>query len=163
MSRQIRAAQRGAKTVLVEKDKIGGVCLNIGCIPTKCLSKSAWFMRDLEEAALLGVDIEKFALNMQSVVKRKDTVVSKLTGGVSGLLKKNGVRVVKGTASISSANQVTVAETGETLETQSIIIATGSVSALVPIEGIDCEGVVTSTELFVCKSCLSVLPSSAEA
>lgn len=143
----IRAAQRGAKTALIEKDAIGGVCLNIGCIPTKCLSKSAWFFRDLEEAALLGVDIEKAVLNMQSVVKRKDSVVAKLTGGVRSLLKKNGVRVVKGTASISGTNLVTVQETGETLEVDSIIIATGSVSALPPIEGIDCEGVVTSTEL----------------
>jgi dihydrolipoamide dehydrogenase len=123
----IRAGQVGLKTALIEKKHIGGMCLNWGCIPTKALIESAKFfdrLKDAEQFGIDGIDVKKINFNWINAVNRSSKVVSKLTNGIDYLLKKNGVEIIHGEATISSANSVTVAN--RKLETQSIVIATGS-------------------------------------
>ena len=123
----IRAGQVGLKTALIEKKHIGGMCLNWGCIPTKALIESGKFYDRLKEAqqfGIEGIDIKKLKFNWQNALTRSAKVVSKLTNGIDYLLKKNGVDIIWGEASINSANSVTVAN--RKLEAQCIVIATGS-------------------------------------
>lgn len=123
----IRAGQVGLKTAIVEKSKIGGMCLNWGCIPTKALLESAKKMEAVKGAAAFGIDgidKAKLSFNWATALKRSDRIVKRLTKGVEFLLKKNGVDVISGDAEISSQNSVTV--DNRLLETKHIIIATGS-------------------------------------
>jgi len=123
----IRAGQVGLKTALIEKKHIGGMCLNWGCIPTKALIESAKFFDRLKEAqqfGIDGIDLNKLKFNWPNAVKRSGKIVTKLTNGIDYLLKKNGVEIIWGEASINSAHSVTVAN--RKLETQNIVIATGS-------------------------------------
>lgn len=128
----IKAAQLGAKTALVEKEKIGGVCLNVGCIPTKTLLRSAKVYEDLMNSEKFGIDIldkSSVSINWENLMKRKDSIVNKLTGGVKVLLKQNGVEVYNGYGEAIDKNTVVVNE--EILKTKSLIIATGS-SSFIP-------------------------------
>ena len=96
----IKAAQLGAKVALIEKHKIGGVCLNYGCIPTKTLLRSAKLYDDILKASSFGIDIvdvNQVSINWPNMMKRKDKVVSQLVGGVEQLLKHNGVEVITAT------------------------------------------------------------------
>lgn len=125
----IKAAQLGAKTALIEKEKVGGVCLNVGCIPTKTLLRSAKVYEDLMNSEKFGIDIldkSSVTINCDSLMKRKDTIVSKLTGGVKALLKQNGVDVYNGYGEALDKNTVVVND--ETLKAKNLIIATGSSS-----------------------------------
>ncbi len=144
----IRAGQLGLKTAIIEKNVIGGMCLNWGCIPSKAIMESAkLYQRISKDAARFGVEgIDKKALtfNWNKAVKRSDGIVKKLTTGVSFLLKKNGVEIIEGVAEIVSADKVSV--NNRTLETKNIMIATGSKSP--GIEN-DVEGlVIEPKELF---------------
>jgi len=154
----IRCAQRGMKVAIVEKGKIGGVCLNVGCIPTKALFKNAAFIKDLKKSSSLGVDVNGYTIDFAKMMKRKDSIVKQLTTGVKQLLKKNGVEVIEGTAKIFDSNTVKVhTSNGDVvLSTDHIIIATGSASITPPIPGIELEGVLSSEELLS----QSVLPKS---
>jgi dihydrolipoamide dehydrogenase len=128
----IKAAQLGAKTALIEKETLGGVCLNVGCIPTKTLLKSARLYQEFMDSAKFGIDIQDksaISINLPNLMKRKEVVVNRLTGGVKTLLKQNGVDVYNGFGEAVDKNIVTV--NGETLKTKNLIIATGS-SAFVP-------------------------------
>jgi len=124
----IRAGQVGLKTAIVEKDNIGGVCLNTGCIPSKALLESAkLFQKVKKEAKNFGIDgiaTGKLNFNWNQAVKRSTEIVEKLTSGVNFLLKKNGIEVIAGTAKINSENSVIV--DGRTIHAEKIIIATGS-------------------------------------
>ena len=130
----IRAAQLGAKVAVVEKEMLGGTCLNWGCIPTKALISSSELYWRMNHAENLGVSAGETSYDYKAMVRRKDDVVGKLTGGVTQLLKANGVTVFKGTASFASRNRIVVNRGGKreaiTLETESTIIATGSTSAM---------------------------------
>jgi dihydrolipoamide dehydrogenase len=129
----IRAGQVGLKTALIEKKHIGGMCLNWGCIPTKALIESAKFYDRLKEAQLFGIDgidQKKLSFNWPNALKRSEKVVTKLTNGIDYLLKKNGVDIIWGEATINSATSVTVAN--RNLETGSIVIATGSYPKPIP-------------------------------
>ena len=142
----IRAAQLGAKVTLIEKQHLGGVCLNSGCIPTKALLHSA----ELFEAAKHGTDIGVLAkpkLDFDKVQENKAKVVSKLVSGVGGLLSANKINTVYGTAKFISSKTVVVEnETGkETLSADKIIIATGSIPAIPPIKGLDGQKCIDST------------------
>jgi dihydrolipoamide dehydrogenase len=147
----IKGAQLGAKTALIEKEYLGGVCLNVGCIPTKTLLRSARLYQELMDSAKFGIDIldkSYISLNVPNLMKRKDSVVNKLTGGVKTLLKQNGVEVYNGFGEAVDKNTVVV--NGETLKTKNLIIATGS-SAFVPEapglrESVEKGFAVTSTE-----------------
>lgn len=123
----IRAGQVGLKTALIEKKHIGGMCLNWGCIPTKALIESAKFfdrLKDAKQFGIDGIDQSMIKFNWPTALKRSEKVVTKLTNGIDYLLKKNGVDIIWGEASINSAHSVTVAN--RELETQNIVIATGS-------------------------------------
>lgn len=132
----IKAAQLGKKVALVEKEAIGGVCLNWGCIPTKTLLKSAKVYSQFMHAKQYGlkVDAAHVSVDFKALMKRKSTVVKKLTSGVAYLLKKNGVTVYDGFAEAVDSKTIKVGE--ETFKTDHLIIATGAHPAMPPIEGL---------------------------
>ena len=144
----IRGAQKGGKVALVEKDRVGGTCLNRGCIPTKTLYYSAKHLITARHGERFGIKAEGgVTFDLAKAIARKDEVVEKLTGGVGQLLKANGVTVFDGTGYIEDPATVTVkGEAEATLKTKNIIIATGSEPALIPAFNIDGENVLTSTE-----------------
>lgn len=139
----IRAGQTGLKTAIIEKNQIGGMCLNWGCIPSKSLMESVkLYQRITKDASRFGIDgIEKgsVSFNWNKAVKRSDGIVKKLTGGVEFLLKKNAVEIIKGEAKIVSANSVLA--DNRLIETKNIIIATGSSSPKIKssVEGLVIE------------------------
>ncbi|WP_427913022.1 dihydrolipoyl dehydrogenase [Ramlibacter sp. MMS24-I3-19] len=147
----IRAGQLGVPTVLVEGDRLGGTCLNIGCIPSKALIHVAdEFARacHFSNGNALGIHVEKPAIDLAQAQAWKDGVVGKLTGGVGALLRKNGVQVVKGWARIVDGKTVEVAvQEGEPLRIQCehLLLATGSVPVSLPHLPIG-GNVVSSTE-----------------
>lgn len=124
----IRAAQLGQKVVLVERDKVGGVCLNVGCIPSKALISSSHRFQDAQDSEDMGVTVENVKLDFTKVQSFKESVVQKLVGGVESLLKGNKVEVVQGEAYFSSNNSIKVAQenSSQTYEFKNAIVATGS-------------------------------------
>lgn len=145
----IRAAQRGARVALVEKDRLGGTCLNRGCIPTKALVRDAEVYRDAV-SGVFCVDAEGgFRVNFERLMARKRAVVDTLVSGVTHLMNTHRIRVITGSALITAPGRVTVemAEGALTLEARAILIATGSIPAEVPIPGNDLPGVMTSDGL----------------
>lgn len=148
----IRAAQLGAEVVLVEKDRLGGTCLNRGCIPTKTLFKTAELMHQMkrgEEFAILNADA--FSVDGKLLHERKQKVVDTLVGGIEQLIKSYpNITMLSGEATIVDKNQVEVALSGggkEGFQTDAIIIATGSKPEMTETQGIDSQGVITSDEL----------------
>lgn len=133
----IKAAQLGAKTALIEKENVGGVCLNVGCIPTKTLLKSAKIYEDIMNSEKFGIDILDRSLiniNLDNLMNRKDSIVNRLTGGVKVLLKQNGVEVYNGYGEALDKNTLVV--NGETINTKHLIIATGSSTFIPETQGL---------------------------
>lgn len=129
----IRAAQLGASVAIVEKEALGGTCLNWGCIPTKTLIASSALYWRMQHARELGIEIGKASFDYAAMIQRKNQVVEKLCGGVAQLLKANGVKVFEGTAAFMARNRLTVQRSGKesvVLEAPRIVIATGSGSEL---------------------------------
>ncbi len=128
----IRASQNGLKTAIIDKQWLGGVCLNVGCIPSKALLKNAELAHTLRKRSKeFGISFDNLNLDYSSAVKRSRKVSQRLTRGVSFLMKKNNIDVYMGTAHITEKNQVTVQpEEGndEILDTKNIVIATGAYS-----------------------------------
>jgi dihydrolipoamide dehydrogenase len=123
----IRAGQTGLKTVLIEKENIGGMCLNWGCIPTKALLESSKRFSQVKEAekfGIGGIDKKKLFFDWGAALKRAERITRKLTKGVEFLLTKNGVEIIKGNAVVESGNSVSVGN--QLFEAENIIIATGS-------------------------------------
>ena len=134
----IKASQLGAKVGLIEVDKVGGVCLNYGCIPTKTLLRSAKLYQDMLASTSYGIDIpgiENVTINWENMMKRKTKVVKKIVGGVEQLLKFNKVEVINGFGVVIDANTVKVND--ETYTAKNLILATGSSVKLPDIEGIE--------------------------
>lgn len=134
----IKAAQLGAKTVLIEEKKLGGVCLNEGCIPTKALLKSAKVFINIMNSEKYGIKIsDKSAISIdwKAMQSRKDLVVAKLTGGVKGLLQQNGIEVLNGHGEVIDRNTLKV--NGEIINTKNLIIATGSSPFIPSIPGLE--------------------------
>lgn len=129
----IKAAQENLKVALIEKDAVGGICLNHGCIPTKTMLKSADTYLTIKGAADHGINIKDISFEMDKIIKRKDDVVKRLTSGVSMLLKKNKVDVYEGYGTVVNKNEVKVNK--ETLKAKNIIIATGATAIVPPIKG----------------------------
>ena len=132
----IRAAQLGLKTAVVEKDQPGGVCLNWGCIPSKNLIHQAELFHSLYELEAVGVSVDRSTLDYSAVQANSRKVVKTLTGGVRGLLKKNKVALLKGTARLTDAGEVTL-DNGDVLSAKHILVATGSRPMQVP--GFECD------------------------
>jgi len=145
----LRAAQLGLSVVLIEGERLGGTCLNTGCIPTKTLVKSADLYRELEHAEEFGLFVGEKRVDYSAVVARKDRVVNTLVGGVEKLMKAANIRVVKGWGEFKEVGQLTVTtENGvELLHVENVVLATGSVPIRIPIPGADLPGVLTSEEL----------------
>lgn len=125
----IRASQLGKKVAIVEMDKMGGVCLNRGCIPTKAVLKSAHSVHELADFKELGINVELKSLDGTQAVKRASGISDKISKGVSFLMKKNNIEVIEGFAKFKSKTQVEVkSQRGhvDTVEATSIIIATGA-------------------------------------
>lgn len=140
----IRAAQRGAKVVVAERKNLGGVCLNVGCIPTKTLIRSAELYRTMQHADEFGLKVDGVALDLPAIIARKNKVVGINTGGIDGLFKGNKIDVVTGEASIPAPGRIAV--NGEEIGATKIIIATGGRPAV--LKGLEFNGttVIGSTE-----------------
>ena len=163
----LRAAQLGKKTCVVERDAVGGVCLNRGCIPTKTLAHAAEVCSQARHGADFGIQIGSLTVDFAKTQAAKDAVVAKLTRGVSGLLKRAGVDVIAGTARLAGRKKVAVklnpstslgagAGGEETLEADKIILATGSEPARPKFIPFDGEWIITSDEALK----LTKLPAS---
>ncbi len=136
----IRAAQLGAEVTVVEKQYLGGTCLNVGCIPTKCLLHSAELVEQIKtQGKDIGVEVEGVKVNFPQVIAHKNAISKQLTSGVAGLLKMNKVKKVDGTAKFTGEKQLEVTKADgskETVTADAIIVATGSVNAQPPIPGL---------------------------
>ena len=145
----IRAAQLGARCAVVEKEFVGGTCLNWGCIPTKALIKSGRVAALVREAAQFGVCVGPSSIDYAAMAARKDKIVSVLRGGIEGLFKARGIRLVKGTARLASAGSVEVELAGggeEAIEADAVILATGSRPARPPAFHFDGDRILTSQD-----------------
>jgi len=145
----VRAAQLGAKVAVIEKDEVGGTCLNRGCIPTKTLAYGAELLNNIRRASEFGIATGEVKVDFSRLVERKNKVVSQLVMGVNYLIKKNKIDLIKGTARLQAPGKVRVTlADGEKaiLTTENIIIATGTEPALMPALGYDGKLVLTSNE-----------------
>lgn len=145
----IRAAQLGGEVTLIEKNKLGGTCLNVGCIPTKAILHSAELLSEVEEMAGFGIAAEVKKVDWGKVQGKKNAITNQLVSGVTGLMKANKIKVVEGTASFASKDTLMVEKkdgSRENLSFDKIIIAAGSVPAVPPIPGVkENENCVDST------------------
>ena len=136
----IRAAQLGADVTVIEKQYLGGTCLNVGCIPTKCLLHSAELVEQIKtQGKDIGVEVQGVKVNFPQVIAHKNAISKQLTSGVAGLLKLNKVKKVDGVARFTGEKQLEVAKADgskETMTADAIIVATGSVNAQPPIPGL---------------------------
>ena len=136
----IRAAQLGAKVTLIEKQYLGGTCLNVGCIPTKCLLHSAELVEDIKNQGKdIGVEVDGVKVNFQQVIAHKNDISKKLTGGVAGLLKMNKVKKIDGEATFVGEKKLSVKKADgatEEMTADAIIVATGSINSQPPIPGL---------------------------
>jgi dihydrolipoamide dehydrogenase len=141
----IRAAQLDRKTAIVERDKLGGRCLNEACIPAKAMLRAADVLGEVEDGKEFGVSSEKTSFDIAAAGKRRDKVVKTLTGGVGGLMKKNKIDVIEGHGALAGKARVVVDGKGggRELEADAIVLATGSVS--LPIPGTSFDGRVVDT------------------
>jgi dihydrolipoamide dehydrogenase len=143
----VRAAQLGMKTAVIEKDVVGGRCLNYACIPAKAVLRTADILTEIEEAGDFGIAVNGHELDYAKVGERRKKVISTLTGGVSGLFKKNKVEYIEGFGSVTSDGNVKVGGNFDGTEIEAskcVILATGSISK--PIPGTEFGGRVIGTE-----------------
>jgi dihydrolipoamide dehydrogenase len=138
----IRAAQLGLRTAVVERDKVGGRCLNYACIPAKAVLRSADILSEIDDAAEFGIDVPSREIDFSRISERRLKVISTLTGGVAGLFKKNKIDVLEGSGALTADGNVTV--DGAAYEAKAVILATGSVPR--PIPGTQFDGRVIGTE-----------------
>lgn len=143
----IRAAQLGMKTAVVEKDRVGGRCLNYACIPAKVVLRSADVLDEIHEAGEFGIALAGDAsVDFPAVAARRAKVVSTITRGVSGLFKKNGIEVIEGHGGLTAERNVKVGGDfdGDEIEAKTVILATGSIAR--PVPGTEFGGRVVGTE-----------------
>lgn len=141
----ISAARKGLSVILFNGGKLGGTCLNEGCIPTKCLCKNAEIVSNIKEGEKFGIDDFTFSLDFNKVMSRKNEVVETLRSGIATLLSQNKVKVIDAKASFKDAK--TVVANGEEYSGKNIIIASGSISKSLPIPGAELPCVMDSTKL----------------
>jgi len=140
------AARMGRKVALIEKGRLGGTCLNAGCIPAKTFLRSSKLFHECTEAESYGIRIGSLEFDMLAVVERKNRVVGTLTNGVAGMLRRAGVELISGEARIVSRNSVEIG--AQRWEARNILIATGSRPAVPPIPGIHSALVLDSDTVF---------------
>jgi dihydrolipoamide dehydrogenase len=137
------AARMGKKVALIEKNSLGGTCLNVGCIPTKTLLKSVHVMSECRHAGEFGVSTADAKIDMAKVQERKSRIVRDLVSGVGTMLKKSGVEIIMAEAKLVASNAVEAG--GQKYEAANILIATGATPAKPPIPGLDGPAVLDST------------------
>lgn len=145
----IRLAQLGKKTAVIERDRVGGVCLNVGCIPSKALIHSATLYHNLlHEAPMMGINVPKASVDFGKMQEWKDTVVKQLTGGVAQLLKANGVETIKGNAVFKDKSTIEVTGSGSTeiVTAKAFVIATGSRVVQIPSLPFNGKNILDSTQ-----------------
>src|SRR5437763_2640018 len=142
----IRAAQLGMKTAVVEKDRVGGRCLNYACIPAKAVLRAADVLTEVEGGSALGIVAKDVSVDFSGVVKHREKVVKTLTGGVAGLFRKNKIELIEGHGSVTDDGNVKIGGQwdGTEVEAGTVVIATGSVAK--PILGLKFGGRVMGTE-----------------
>lgn len=145
----IHAAHLGANVAVVEKDRLGGNCLNRGCIPTKALVKSVEVLLEAGKANEFGIEIGNITANFPKIMARKANVVNKLASGIEQLMKAGNITVYKGVGRILTPQLVKVND--EEIATRKLIIATGSEPIPLPIQGSDLPGVLTTDEVLELK------------
>ena len=151
----LKGAQLGLKIALIEKDKIGGICLNHGCIPTKSLASSAQIWEHFKNAKQFGLFAENISFDFARIIERKDKIVNRLTMGVKYLLKARAVQLIEGEAEILSPKQVVVYQRNndkEVFKTKNIIIATGSTVRQINIEGLENKNIIDTNEVLTLKN-----------
>src|SRR3989440_6908334 len=123
----IRAAQLGMKTAVVEKDRVGGRCLNYACIPAKAVLRAADVLTEVEGGSALGIQAEGVSVDFSGVGKHRDKVIKTLTGGVSGLFKKNKIELIEGHGALTEDANVRIRaqKDGEEVEAGKVVIAVG--------------------------------------
>jgi dihydrolipoamide dehydrogenase len=153
-----RAGHKGLKVVLFEQKRIGGVCLNEGCIPTKTLLYSAKIFDNAKDASKYGVTIPQVSFDFSKMMERKNKVVSKLVAGISASMKRFKVEVVNAKAEIigKNANGIEIKAGDQKYECKNILICTGSEAFIPPIKGVDKSTIYTNREILDIKD----LPSS---
>ena len=142
----IRATQLGLKTALIEKEQVGGLCLNWGCIPSKALLHCADLLSSFGDASALGISFDNLTADLGAAVDHSREIVEKVVGGVQTLLKQNGVEVIHGTARLTGPNTVVIAPEDRSLEVANLIVATGAKARSLPGLAVDGERVLTSRE-----------------
>jgi dihydrolipoamide dehydrogenase len=138
-----KAAGSGLKTLLVEKSKLGGVCLNEGCVPSKTLLQAAKTYHHAKHGSIFGVEVEGLSFDFPKAHAHKNKVMDTMRSGIAGLMKKHKVDVLEGEATLLPGLKISV--NGETHEAENILICTGSSPFIPPIPGINSDQVVDST------------------
>jgi len=144
----IHAAHMGARVALIEQGRLGGVCLNAGCIPTKALVKSAEVLLEARRAHEFGVDLGEVRPNFGRMMERKRLVVNRLVGGIEQLVKGNGIALIRGAGRLLSPSTIEVAGTEGTqqVEAARVVIATGALDGRIPVPGLASPGVINSEQ-----------------
>ncbi len=153
----IKAAQLGKSVALIEKGHLGGVCLNVGCIPTKTLLSNTAVLRQIKHASSFGIDTGPISIHYDKMKQRKDSVVSKIRSGLEGLIKSNKITIYRGSAQFESPRELKI--TGQDnlyLHADQMIIATGSIPLDVPAFPCDHSRILNSTSILE----LTELPKS---
>jgi dihydrolipoamide dehydrogenase len=137
----IRASQLGFKTAIIDKDRLGGVCLNWGCIPTKALLRNAEVLQTIKDAGKFGITIDGYSIDMDKTIKRSRQASDRLSKGVEYLMKKNKITYFKGTGTLVRGSKIKIEKTGkkETISASKIIVATGGHAKT--LSGVDFDGV----------------------
>ena len=146
----IRCAQLGLKTAIIEKySKMGGTCLNVGCIPSKALLESSeHFFKSQHEFSQHGIELEGVKINLNKMLERKNKIISNMNGGIDFLMKKNKITTLSGLGSFIDSNTVCITNQGkkENIKGDHIIIATGSKPFSIPAFNLDKKRIITSTQ-----------------
>lgn len=145
----IRGAQLGMNTVLVEKNRLGGTCLNYGCIPTKSMAESSHILENIKSADIFGIYVEGYKVSLSGVIERKDQVVETLVSGINQLMEANNIRVIEGNAVAVDEKTISVKtkKIDATIKSKNIILALGSSASTLSIEGAELSNVLTSKEM----------------
>jgi dihydrolipoamide dehydrogenase len=141
----IRASKLGVKTTVIEKENLGGVCLNWGCIPTKALYHVAQTIEEIKKSSIFGIDVPGYVLDFKRAMERKDKIIIAQRQGLAFHFKKNNIDLIKGQGRVAANNKILVKqENGDDIEViaNNIIIATGSFAASVPPFNLDVDGII---------------------
>lgn len=141
----LRAVDRGLDVAVIEEDRLGGTCLNRGCIPTKALVKNAEVVRTVKNLKAYGVEVDGYEIDYGQIKKRKDQVTESLVKGIEQMFKQKEIPVIEGRGNFVDENTVEV--NGEKYTAKNFMIATGSIAFNPPIPGVDLPGVIDSDEL----------------